>query len=122
MVRSVLFLKPVGGDCTAIQRFFEEEGVLERSALTPGFLGAELQLPANRSAPAMVTALWSGPDAYRAWLEDPWRSANVERAAAVFEAVEQPGGGGSLYEVAIVVAPKGRSGAADGNGAGRAGR
>lgn len=105
MVRSVLFLKPVGGDCAAIQRFFEEEGVLERASRTPGFLGAELQLPAEQTAAAMVTALWSSQDAYRRWVEDPWREANSERAREVFEPIEQPGGGGSLYEVAIAVAP-----------------
>lgn len=108
MIRSVLFLKPVEGDCAAIRRFFEDEGVLERAALRPGFLGAELQLPAERSQPAMVTALWASAEAYRGWVEDPWRTASSARAQAVFDAVEQPGGGGSLYEVAIAVAPEGR--------------
>jgi heme-degrading monooxygenase HmoA len=103
----VLFLKPVAGDCAAIQQYFDDEGVLERSSRTPGFLGAELQLPIGGSGAAMVTALWTTPEAYRTWVEDPWRAANAERAAAVFEPVEQPGGGGSLYEVTTVVAPSG---------------
>ncbi len=111
MVRSVLFLKPIDGDCASIQRFFEEEGVLERSSRMPGFLGAELQLPADKSAPALVTALWTSREAYRGWVEDPWRAANSVRGKAVFEALEQPGGGGSIYDVTISVAqPRGSDG------------
>jgi heme-degrading monooxygenase HmoA len=113
MVRSVLFLKPVHGDCSAIRRFFDDEQVLERSSATPGFLGAELQLPMDGKGPALVTALWTSPEAYRSWVDDPWRAANAARAAAVFEAVEQPGGGGSLYEVVTTVPPPG--GAAGGD-------
>jgi heme-degrading monooxygenase HmoA len=106
VIRSVLFLRPVEGDCAAIQRFFEDEGVLEHAARRPGFLGGELQLPAEPSAPAMVTALWSSTEAYRGWIDDQWRAANVARAKTVFEPIEQPYGGGSVYEVAIAVSPQ----------------
>ena len=47
----------------------------------------------------MVTALWASEDAYRGWVDDPWRAENAERHAGVFEAMELTGGGGSLYEV-----------------------
>jgi heme-degrading monooxygenase HmoA len=102
-----LYLKPVDGDCASIQGFFEREGVLERASRTPGYLGGELQLPADRSAPALVTALWVSAKAYRAWVEDPWRAESSARGAEVFEAVELAGGGGDLYEVTIEVPRRG---------------
>ena len=61
MIRSVLFLEPLGGDVRAIEQFFVSEGVLEHASATPGFVAAELQLPEDRTAPAMVTALWASP-------------------------------------------------------------
>jgi len=103
VIRSVLFLEPLGGDSRAIERFFVSEGVLEHASATPGFVAAELQLPLDRAAPAMVTALWASREAYRRWVDDPWRAANAERGRSVFRAIEQPGGGGSLYEVRISV-------------------
>jgi heme-degrading monooxygenase HmoA len=108
VVRSVLYLRPVDGDCASIQRYFEREQVLQRASRTPGYLAGELQLPPEPSQPALVTALWESPAAYRAWVEDPWRAVSSARAAEVFEAVEQPGGGGALYDVTIEVpAPPG---------------
>ena len=103
MIRSVLFLEPLEGDLHAIEQFFVNEGVLERASATPGFVAAELQIPEDRTAPAMVTALWASREAYRRWVEDPWRAANAERGRSVYRAIEQPGGGGSLYEVKITV-------------------
>lgn len=114
MVRSVLYLRQVSGGPGAIERFFAAEGVLERTARIPGFLGAELQVPDDEEAPALVTALWQSRQAYRTWVEDPWRAQNAKRAAAVFTPVEGPDGGGSLYEVAIAVGPiHGRRGSED---------
>ena len=86
-----------------IEQFFVSEGVLERASATPGFVSGELQLPEDRTAPAMVTALWTSREAYRRWVEDPWRAASAERGRSVYRAIEQPGGGGSLYEVKITV-------------------
>jgi heme-degrading monooxygenase HmoA len=103
VIRSVLFLEPLGGDLHAIEQFFASEGVLERASTTPGFVSAELQLPEDRTGPAMVTALWTSGEAYRRWVEDPWRAASAERGRSVYRAIEQPGGGGSLYEVKITV-------------------
>ncbi len=105
MVRSVLFLKPVSGGFAAIERFFEEEGVLERSARVPGFLGGELQRPEREDAPALVTALWERPEDYRTWVEDPWRAERAQKAATVFTSMAGPDGAGSLYEVTLAVGP-----------------
>jgi heme-degrading monooxygenase HmoA len=112
MIRSVLFLRPVSGDPSSVERFFEEEQILQRSAATPGFLSAELHRPLDGSDLMLVTALWESPEAYQAWVNDPWRAANSERASAVFEAIEVEGGGGSRYEAVIsVVGPVGKDSA-----------
>ena len=103
MIRSVLFLRPVSGDPRSIEQFFEAEQVLERAALTPGFLSAELHRPTDGSDLMLVTALWETEQAYQAWVDDPWRAANSQRAAAVFQAIEAEGGGGSRYEAVITV-------------------
>lgn len=110
MVRSVLYLQPVSGGFAAIERFFAEEGVLERSAAIRGFLGGELHRPDDDDAPALVTALWERREDYRTWVEDPWRAENAARAAAVFSPMEGANGGGSLYEVAIAIGSTSRAG------------
>ena len=109
VVESVLFLKPVGGDHSAIQKFFEDEQILEHASRKPGFLGSELHVPINGGELTMVTALWESEDAYRGWVEDPWRAENATRHAGVFEAMELAGGGGLLYEVAISMKPVGET-------------
>lgn len=105
VVESVLFLKPTGGDHGAIKKFFEDEQVLERASRKPGFLGSKLYSPVNDGEYTMVRALWASEDAYRGWVDDPWRAENAERHAGVFEAMELTGGGGSLYEVVLSVEP-----------------
>src|SRR5271155_342425 len=104
-VESVLFLKPIDGDHGAIRKFFEEEQVLERASRKPGFLGSKLHSPVKGGEFTMVTALWASEDAYRGWVEDPWRAENASRHVGVFEAMELTGGGGSLYEVVLSVEP-----------------
>jgi heme-degrading monooxygenase HmoA len=104
MIRSLLFLRPVSGDFGSIERFFAAEQVLQRAARTPGFVSAELHRPTDDSDVMLVTALWESRQAYQAWVDDPWRAANADRAAAVFEAVEVDGGGGYRYESVIAVA------------------
>ena len=103
MIRSVLFLRPVAGDHNSIQQFFEQEEVLERAAQKPGFLSAELQRPTDGGDLTLVTALWESEDAYQSWVEDPWRAANLARAARVFQPIEADRGG-ARYEVTIAVA------------------
>ncbi len=104
MIRSVLFLRPVGGDHSSIQQFFEDEQVLERAAQKPGFLGGELQRPTDGGDVMLVTALWESEDAYESWVEDPWRAAYLERAEGVFQSIEADRGG-ARYEVMIAVVP-----------------
>jgi heme-degrading monooxygenase HmoA len=105
VVVSVLFLKPIGGEHSAIRKFFEEEQVLEHASRTPGFLGSKLHSPVKGGELTMVTALWESEDAYRGWVEDPWRAENAVRGTEVFEAMEFAQGGGSLYEIVLSVRP-----------------
>jgi heme-degrading monooxygenase HmoA len=105
IVVSVLFLKPIGGDHSAIRKFFEQEQVLEHASRKPGFLGSKLHSPIRGGELTMVTALWESEDAYRGWVEDPWRAENAVHGAEVFEAMEFAEGGGSLYEVVLSVSP-----------------
>ena len=92
VIESVLFLKPIGGDHSAIRRFFEEEQVLEHASRTPGFLGSKLHSPVSGGDLTMVTAQWESEDAYRRWVQDPWRAANAANSDAVYEAMEFVGG------------------------------
>lgn len=78
MIRSVLFLRPVSGDPRSVERFFEEEQVLQRAAQTPGFLSAELHRSTDGNELMLVTALWESQQAYQAWVDDPWRAANAD--------------------------------------------
>jgi heme-degrading monooxygenase HmoA len=107
MIRTLLFLRPVlrlvSGEDNSIEQFFEQEQVLQRAAEAPGFISAELLRPTDGSGVMLVTALWESQQAYQAWVEDPWRATNSERAARVFEAVEVEGGGGSRYETVVTV-------------------
>jgi heme-degrading monooxygenase HmoA len=103
MIRSVLFLRPVSGDPRSVERFFDDEQVLQRAARTPGFVSAELHRSTDGSDLMLVTAMWESQEAYQAWVDDPWRAANAGRAGAVFEAIEVEGGGGSRYEAVIAV-------------------
>jgi heme-degrading monooxygenase HmoA len=105
VIRSVLFLRPVSGGPESVERFFEDEQVLQRAALTPGFVSAELHRSTDSSDLMLVTALWQSEQAYQAWVDNPWRSANAQRASAVFEAIELEGGGGHRYESVIAVPP-----------------
>jgi heme-degrading monooxygenase HmoA len=116
MIRSVLYLRPVGGDQRAVEQFFEEEQVLLRAARTPGFVSAELHRPTDGGDLMLVTALWETPEAYQAWVDNPWRAANAERAGAVFEPVEIEGGGGARYESVIAVSGSAASGRLPGAG------
>lgn len=100
MVRSLLYLQPLGGDYAALRAYFEEEQVLETAAQIPGFLAGELQEPIEPGGPAVVTALWADADAYQAWLDSPLRNANPERAESVFRVLGTDSGGGSVYRVA----------------------
>jgi heme-degrading monooxygenase HmoA len=104
MIRSVLYLRPRGGDGAAIADFYRRHGVLERATEQDGCLGAELQLPAQRGGDVLVTALWRDADAYQGWLDNPFRSTNAEELAELVEGFDE-GVSGALYEVAIEARP-----------------
>ena len=109
MIRSVLYLTPRSGGYAAVQRYFEQERVFEHAACVPGFLSAELHEPVDAGTPALVTASWDSPGAYRNWVADPWRASNAGNAKAIFEPVEVAAGGGSVYEVTYRLSVDGTS-------------
>lgn len=100
MVRSLLYLQPVGEDYGALRAYFKEEQVLETAAQIRGFVTGELQEPIEPGGPALVTALWADADAYQAWLDSPLRNANPERAESAFRVLGTDSGGGTVYRVA----------------------
>lgn len=100
MIRSVLYLRPRGGDGEAIADFYRRHGVLDRAVQQDGCLGAELQLPAGGDGDVLVTALWRDADAYQGWLDNPFRSANADELAELVDDFDE-GVSGTLYEVAI---------------------
>ena len=104
MIRSVLYLRPRGGDGPAVAEFYRRHRVLERATEQDGCLGAELQLPAQGGDEVLVTALWRDADAYQGWLDNPFRSANAEGLAELVDGFED-GTSGALYEVAIEARP-----------------
>ncbi len=104
MIRSVLYLRPRGGQADDVVEFYRRHGVLERAVQQDGCLGAELQLPSRGSGEVLVTALWRDADAYRGWLENPDRAqgaAELERLLEGFDA----GVSGETYQIVLEADP-----------------
>lgn len=74
MIRSVLFLHTWPGRRDELVAIFARLRVLERASETPGFLGAELQVPSDGSDHVLVTATWESSAAYAGWLESAVRA------------------------------------------------
>lgn len=91
----MLYLYPKDDPQTLLQHFKDEQ-ILERSTSRPDCLSAEFHLPLTAGGPVLVTAHWASPEAYQAWLDDPWR---IAAAARLRELVDQDFGA-SLYTVA----------------------
>ena len=106
MIRSVLTLKAAAGQAGAIEAFYAEHGVLERSRRFPGCRDA-LLLRATGPGPAthLVTADWDSAADYRAWVEDPWRDAVSRQLVTLLDTTgDEPLVGGVFELVAPVVA------------------
>lgn len=104
MIRTVLYLRPKGGDGEAVAEFYRRHEVLERACRQDGCLGAELQLPAGGTGDVLVTATWRDADAYQGWLDNPWRTQNGAELAALVEDFESDVKG-ELYEIAVEARP-----------------
>jgi quinol monooxygenase YgiN len=101
MVRSVLYLRPRGGDYRAVVDYYARHAVLGRAASIDGCLGTELHIPNDESGPLLVTALWESEAAYGRWLQDDFRRESGVHLAALLEDAPQPGVGGALFDVVL---------------------
>jgi heme-degrading monooxygenase HmoA len=110
VIRSVLTLKAAAGRAGAIEEFYAENGILERSRQFPGCRDA-LLLRALGSGPAthLVTADWDSAADYRAWVDDPWRDAVSRRLAALLDTVGDEPLVGGVFELVGPAAPEGRT-------------
>lgn len=100
MIRSVLSLRAKSGRAAALESFYAQHGILERSRNFPGCLGVEL-LRAVDSATAthLVIAGWATADDYLSWVTDPWRAAVSEQLAALLDADPGEPLVGGVFEV-----------------------
>ncbi len=105
MIRSVLTLRPRGGDGSEIVDFYRRHRVLDRAVEQDGCLGAELQLPTGGDGDVLVTALWRDADAYRGWLESSDRAANADELGRLVHDFDA-GVSGATYEVVIRAEPR----------------
>ena len=101
MVRSVLYLRPRGGDYRAVVDYYRRTDVLGRAAAIDGCMGTELHVPTDESGPLLVTALWESEAAYGRWLQDDFRRESGAELAERLEDTLEPGVGGALFDVVL---------------------
>ena len=90
---SLLRLTPLPGRQGELASLFIDADVLGHAAKQDGWLGGELLVPSNESAPLAVIARWRDPDAYAGWLENPIREELSEKLSlALDNAVESEAG------------------------------
>jgi heme-degrading monooxygenase HmoA len=100
VIRSVLYLEPLDGDYDAVVDFFRREDVLGRALSQPGCLGSEVQVPTSGRGPILVTALWTGQEAYDGWVSSPVRAASSSGLAELIQGLDESTRG-ETYTVAI---------------------
>lgn len=105
MIRSVLYLRPRGGQAEKVVEFYRRRGVLERAVQQDGCLGAELQLPISGNGELLVTALWRDADAYRGWLENPDRAQGAPELDQLLEGFDA-GISGETYQIVLEADPR----------------
>ena len=105
VVRSVLYLRPKGGDRDAIVDFYRRHGVLERALRQNGCLGAELHVPLQGDGEILVTALWRDAGAYDGWVANPERAAHADELAELAEGDFDSGVRGAVYDVVLSAQP-----------------
>jgi quinol monooxygenase YgiN len=96
--RSVLYMHPRPGRRDDLVATFDRLGVVETAMRLEQCLSVELQVPtADEDGPVLVTALWSDPSGYDAWLAAPERDNGRDELYALLE--EPPVG--TLYEIRV---------------------
>jgi heme-degrading monooxygenase HmoA len=73
LTRSVLVIRAKPGCRDRLVELFSRLQVLEKASRQQGFVSCEVQVPADDDEHVLVTALWTSPDAYQGWLDNPVR-------------------------------------------------
>jgi heme-degrading monooxygenase HmoA len=74
MTRSVLVIRAKPGCRGRLVELFSRLEVLEKASRQEGFVSCEVQVPADDDDEhVLVTALWTSPEAYQGWLDNPVR-------------------------------------------------
>ncbi|HEX3790586.1 MAG TPA: antibiotic biosynthesis monooxygenase family protein [Pseudonocardiaceae bacterium] len=104
MIRSILVLRAKVGRAQAVEDFYRERGIIERSEGFPGCRGTML-LRSTDDGPEthVVVADWDDADAYGRWVADPWRDAVTVDLMELLDTASGPVVG-KLYEA--VAAPQ----------------
>jgi heme-degrading monooxygenase HmoA len=86
MIRSVLSLRAAPGQAKAIEEFYAERGVIERSLQFPGCRDSVLLRATTGGAVThLVIADWETAADYENWVSDPWRDAVSRDLAALLD-------------------------------------
>ena len=73
MTRSVLVIRAKPGCRDRLVELFTRLQVLEKASRQEGFVSCEVQVPTDDDEHVLVTALWTSPEAYQGWLDNPVR-------------------------------------------------
>ncbi len=99
MIRSILRLTPKQSDYDRLVAYYRENQILENVVRRGLCVSGELQVPAARTGPVVVSCLWNSVQAYEAWVQE-----RGDGAAALIEILELRDGKvppGEVLDVAI---------------------
>lgn len=90
MTRSVLVIRAKPGRLDELVELFSRLQVLEKASRQEGFVSCEVQVPADGDEHVLVTALWTSPDAYQGWLDNPVREEMRPELEELVDADPEP--------------------------------
>ncbi len=91
LTRSVLVIRTKPGCRDRLVELFSRLGVLEQASRQDGYVSCELQVPADDDDDhVLVTALWTSPEAYQGWLDNPVREEMQPELAELAAADPEP--------------------------------
>ena len=100
MVRSVLTLRAAAGRSGALEAFYADQRILERSRAFPGCRASELLRSVDDSpATHLVIADWDSAADYRNWVNDPWRASLSEGLFALLDKNDDEPLVGGVFEL-----------------------
>jgi len=100
MTRSVLVIRVKPGRRDRLVELFSRLQVLEKASRQEGFVSCEVQVPADHDEHVLVTALWTSPEAYQGWLDNPVREEMRPELDELVAADPEP----RVYEVVEALA------------------